>query len=127
MRLYLFYFLVISRTPDLSSEYKSTTAKSLYFVLGSIPLIKEFDKHHELFKNFKYQQSAAICENLIKQFQKQVKEKYIHFKTICENWDTDFFSKNFVEPTHKDMNNEIYKSFKAFQHAKSLIKKWKLS
>ena len=94
--------------------------------MGSISSIKEFDKHHELFKSFKYQQSGASCDNLIKQYQDQVKQKYIHYKTICENWDVDFFSKNFIEPNHKDMDNDIYQSFKALQHAKSLMKKWKL-
>ena len=111
---------------DLSKHLKSKTGKSLYFVYGMTAQVKEFDRHHVLFKDFRYKKSADICQNLLIGFKKGMKEKSEEAKLIYCRWEKEFFAKNLIEPKIEDMDGEMYKIYKQYLHSKTLIKSWAL-
>ena len=111
---------------DLSKHLKSKTGKSLYYVHGMTIQVKEFDRHHILFKDFRYKKSADICNKLLIDFKKDLKEKCEEAKNTYCQWEKEFFAKHVVEPKIEDMDGSMYKIYKQYLHSKTLMKSWKL-
>lgn len=112
---------------DRSNELKSKTGKSLFFVFGMTDQVRQFDHHHTLFKDYKYQQSAEICNNLIRSFKNTVVERFNVAKIEFCSWEKEFFVKNLREAVAEDISENILKVYKQYIHGKSLLKIWKLS
>ena len=88
--------------------------------------VKEFDRHHLLYKDFKYAKSGEICNNLLILFKKNIENKFEDAKKLYGEWEKEFFAKNLFDAKIDDMDNSIFKIYKRFVHSKSLIKLWKL-
>ena len=50
----LIFLAQTKNVADVSHHLKSKTGQSLYFVFGMTEKVKQFDKHHNLFKDFRY-------------------------------------------------------------------------
>ena len=89
--------------------------------------IRQFDKHHQLYKEYSYESSLAICQNLVSVFKVSVMEEYENSKRFVETWEKDFFQSFAYEPSLKDMDEEVKTARTKFMHAKSLLKLWNSS
>ena len=96
---------------DRSNELKSKTGKSLFFVFGMRDQVRQFDHHHTLFKDYKYQQSAEICNNLIRSFKNTVVERFNVAKIEFCSWEKEFFVKNLREAVAEDISENILNMF----------------
>ena len=105
-----------------------------------IDTVKQFDKHHTLYKNHHYKSSADIRSNLVISFKEKLPNAYKATKAKFEVWEIvqwpsgnfkghlkkNFFKKYLKEPSTKDMDFEVTRMFKSIQHSKSLMKQWGL-
>ena len=91
-----------------------------------IDTVKQFDKHHTLYKNHHYKSSADICSNMVSSFKDKLPNAYKAAKLQFEIWEKNFFKKYLKEPPTKDMDHEATRMFKSLQHSKSLMKQWGL-
>ena len=66
-------------------EIPTVVCKTFCKVIGISPGLREFDTHHVLFKNFKYEQSRAMCQRRLLELQRKVKEEYEIAKIFVEN------------------------------------------
>ena len=111
---------------DLSHHLRSKTGKSLFHVFGMTKSVKDFDHHHCLFKDFRYANSAEICNRLQNTFKCDIKAKLRETIDILSEWEKHFFSQHGYEARITDMDATILKYYNCKTHAKSLIKSWKL-
>lgn len=83
-------------TTQRRSQLKTRVAKVVYRVLGDgySKQLEEFDKHHILFKNEKYESSRKICQKILPTLQNKVREKMMYYEEAVNAWEKDFFSKN---------------------------------
>ena len=111
---------------DLSYKMKSKIGKSLYHVFGMTEEVKLFDQHHCLFKDFRYESSASICQNIKSNNREKIKIMNKESKSKLQTWEKQFFKKNGKEPISTDMDDNIKKIYKQMNHSKSIIKLWNI-
>ena len=118
-----------SSSSSLEHELQSKAAKSLYFILGMSQPVREYDKHHVLFKNFKYEKSLAICSNIIKRFTPDIVSVCEETSVLVKQWEKDFFIAHGKSATTEDLQAdfEAHTMYKKWQHSKSLMKLWNIS
>ena len=69
-----------------------------------IDTVKQFDKHHTLYKNHHYKSSADICSNLVISFKEKLPNAYKATKAKFEVWEiVQWPSGNFKG--HLDIEN----------------------
>ena len=90
-------------------------------------MVLEFDKNHILYKNFQYDSSKVICQNIQSTFRPQLKEIARTAKNAVKEWEKDYFEKHLYEPTCDDMNDNIKSTMIRYKHAQSLIKHWRVT
>ena len=128
---YLFFYLLGQSTSeptdlDLSFQFQSKIGKSLYFVFGACEEVRSFDKHHLIFKEYKYEASRLLCQNLKLTLSKTIKEENKTATNAIRSWEKDFFKFYFKEPSINDMSNEILIIYKKMIHSKSIMRAWNL-
>ena len=105
---------------------KSSTAKSLYSILGMTEQIKEFDKNHSLFKTTRLEKYGQKCINMKSLLSKQVKSVLESSEKLFKEWEKSFFLKNGREPKIPDVVGDQQKLFQKITQCRNLIKKWKV-
>ena len=111
---------------DMSHMLKSKTAKSLYYVLGLTPRVKEFDKHHNKFKNYNCEKSYHLCSNLLVRLKKNVKNTYVDCHVKFVQWEKDFVKSNQREPSSLDMDDSMLRIYYKTVHGRKLLKSWNM-
>ena len=111
---------------DLSYKLESSTAKSLYQIFGLRDDILQFDKHHCLYKRFRYENSKQICNNLQSQLSLEVKQTYLRLKSEIYEWENSFFAMNSTEATADDLDDEMKNKFFIFSNTKKLMRHWSI-
>ncbi|XP_066918035.1 uncharacterized protein [Clytia hemisphaerica] len=110
---------------DLSHLFKSKPGKSLYKVFGVTDEVKNFDKHHILFKDYRYEKDGEICRNIISNLASRLQSAYEDAKKSFSSWQEAFVMKHLQEPFANDMDEETLKIYNIMVNAKSLLKHFK--
>lgn len=111
---------------DLSYQLVSKTGKSLYHVFGMTEQVRDYDKHHVLFKSYKYETSGEICKKTKDMLKEELVSIYQSSREEFDQWERQFFQKNCTEPHPNDMDDHIAKTHKKLINAKSIAKLWKI-
>ena len=88
--------------------------------------VKSFDSHHQLFKDFRYEQSANICHNIKSNLKIKLNNVYQSAKESLEEWENKFFESNGREPLSADITGDVKHLFDQVKHSKSIIKLWNI-
>lgn len=107
---------------------KSSIAKMVVSVVGIYDNLKQFDKHHIIYKYFRYESSRKIWSTLLPALQQKVKHTYLKLKDEVQSWGKMFFFTHNKQPDVNDYKNEphIYECFKKVNYGKKLLQIWKL-
>ena len=88
--------------------------------------VKTFDKHHLLYRDYRYESSKAICQNILKKLIPELKSIVNHSKKTIQKWEKEFFEQNLRESLSSDLNETIKNAYRTYKHAKSLLKHWSI-
>lgn len=113
-----------TKQTDMSHHLTSKTAKCLYIVFGLTDEVKTFDKHHTLFKDFRYTTSANICAKIKSSFRQRIIETTAELESKINNWEREFFTQNEREPLGTDISGEVKEMYRRFSNAKKLMRTW---
>ena len=122
--------LPVHRVPKKSIytfNLKSGLAKSICKVIGVSAELREFDKNHISFKNFKYETSRKFCQNLLPQLQERVIKQYKVATSFMDEWQKDYYVEHGVEPGSEQLENneECFKMYMQVVHGRKLLQMWK--
>ena len=110
-----------SASTDLSDQFKTKLGKSLYKVFGVTDEVKNFDKHHLLFKNWRYERDAEICKNLIQNFAPRLVAVHRDAEERYLTWQNAFVENHMQEPYKEDMNEDVAKNYSVMVNAQALL------
>lgn len=115
----------------LQNRFQSSVANMIHRVIGmdtKLLELEEFDKHHIIFKNYKYESSRKICSKILPTLQKKVKEKLSYYENAVTSWEKEFFSKNEKLPSLTDIEKDAghYHNYKQLLRCQKIVKFWNL-
>ena len=107
---------------------KSNIGKTICKVIGISPGLREFDTHHVLFKNFKYEQSRVMCQRRLLELQRKVKEEYEMAKIFVGNWEKNYFEKYGITSgkNQLDEDDDYSHNYIKYINGKKLMQLWKI-
>ena len=77
---------------------KSGIAKMICTITGISDQLREFDKQHVLYKDFKYESSRKRCQNVLPKLQEDVTKEYMNAKIFVDDWQKSYFVTHVIEP-----------------------------
>ena len=104
----------------------SGTAKSICKVIGISTELREYDKHHQMFKNYKYESSRLKCKHLLPHLQDKVTKEYQIAKTYINEWQKNFYLQKERTPRQEDIESEeeCFRMYTKNTNGKALLKAW---
>ena len=108
---------------------KSGIAKMICTITGISDQLREFDKQHVLYKDFKYESSRKRCQNILPKLQENVTKEYMNAKIFVDDWQKSYFVTHGIEPGKDQLeeNEQYHQNFTKLVNGKKLLKMWNLN
>ena len=110
-------------------KYKSNIGKMLSQVLGHTRPVQLFDKHHNLFRVLKSEESRKYCQELLPSLQQKTLQQHKILNDSMDSWNRSFFLEKEREPNATDIkgDNKALSIYQGIKSAKKLLKGWEIT